>query len=92
MNLGIENLATNLYMNIEFIILIVVVCGNLIFYAKDFKLGLLISFITFGLCFMWFYNNGWNYTAPLVLMFIAVAGLALSLFAVAKDRTAGGLI
>lgn len=92
MNLGITNLSANMGMDFSTIILIAVMIGGLIFYAKDFKIGLIMQFLMSGLLFMWFYSAGWNYVPALIIFFITLIAMSLSLFAVAKSGSQGAII
>lgn len=82
----------NLSMSIENVILLIVILGLSIFYAKDFKLGIIMQLLLSASCFMGFYQLGWNYVPALVIMFITLVLLALSLFAVKKTVDTGGFI
>ena len=68
-------------MNFENVILIVLVIGSLVFFAKDFRLGALILFILSGAVSMWFYNAGMDYVNPLIVMFLDLIVLCFTLFA-----------
>lgn len=96
MNEGLLAIATNLNFGIDFIIWIAVTLGLLIFFAKDFKLGAVISFLIEGVMFMWYYalyqaGYSFNYYPPLVVMFLALVTLALSLLFVGgvADKSGG---
>lgn len=92
MNVGITTIANNLGMGLENIILLVVILGGIIFYAKDFKLGVVMHLLMTGLLFMWFYELEMNYVPSLVacLMFLVI--LSLSLYAVGKTAQRGAVI
>jgi hypothetical protein len=90
MNIAFSNLAANVGVSFENIILLVFIFGGCIFYAKDFKLGLVIQFLGAGLLFMWFKTAGLNYTPSLVIFFITLVLLAFSIIFVAKTGEHGG--
>lgn len=75
----------NVGMSFELIITLIMLFGGAPFYAKDFKLGMLIHLLSFGLEFMWFYEAGLNYGIPLTLFFMFLVITSLSLYAVTKS-------
>lgn len=79
MNVGLESLASNLGMSFVNIITIVIVFGNLIFWAMKFELGNLMLMVVSGGVFAITYINGGNYTNFLVLTFISLVFMAFSL-------------
>ena len=89
--LGVEMLETNVGMGLEHIVLLILIMGGLIFAAKDIKLTFIEWLATSGVCFIWFYERGLDYTIPLVWFFISIILLAFSLFAVNKASKTGGL-
>lgn len=89
LNLGIQLIQNNLGVTFENIILFVVLIGCLIFYAKDFKLGLILTFILSGLLFMWFYYLNLNWVNSLVVTLMSIVGLAFSVFATGQKTTPG---
>lgn len=89
---GIESISTNLAMSFENIILLVVMLGGLIPYAKDFTLGLILHMFAAGLLFMWFYSAELNYVPALVLTLMFFVTMCLSLYATQKQVTYGGFV
>lgn len=85
-------LENGLSMDFSTQILIVVNLGLLVFYAKDFKLGLSLSFLFNGLLFMWFFNQEWNWVLPLILFFMSLIFLSLTLYAVSRVTSARGFV
>ena len=83
-------LATNISMSLENAILFVTVVGSLIFFAKDFKLGLVMLFLTSGCLFMAFYNLGWNYTGTVVVFFMSLVIMSLALLSASNKAASGG--
>ena len=86
------SITANVGFSFENLILILVFVGGLIFYARDFRIGTMLHFIGFALVFMWFYEAGYTYGTPLILMFVFLIFLALSLYAVDKSSQRGALI
>lgn len=83
----------NVGVSFEVIVVLVVNLGLLVFYAKDFKLGLLSGFLLNAVTFMAFYQFTLNWVVPLVLMFMNLIVMALALYAVSKvDSTRGGFV
>lgn len=92
MNLGIRYITANIGVSFEWTILIVLIVGGIIFYARDFRIGAIMHFVFFGLTALWFYSEGLNYTAALILTLIWLVILSLSLYAVEKSVTKGAVI
>lgn len=90
--IGFEIIQNNLGFQIETLILIVLLLGDLIFYAKDFKVGLMLTMFTMGTAFVGFYAAGMNYVPALVCFFSCVALLCLNLYAVSSASAKGGII
>ena len=88
------NVALNIGMSIENVFLLVLNCGVLVFYAKDFKLGIVFSFflnsVLFVVMFFLYENLGWNYVPALVVSMIFLVILSLTLLPVDKAGRTGG--
>jgi len=80
MNIGITTITDNIGMHFDKVMVLLAGAGGLCFYGKDFKLGIIMHFIAFGLLFLWFYNAGYEYTLPLILMFSFLVLLSLSMY------------
>lgn len=91
-NWGITLITQNLGLSYESVILIIVLLGGFVIYAKDFKLGLVIQFITTGCIFMWFYAAGYNYVPALITFFVTFIAMALTLYTVSKTTKAVGFV
>ena len=91
MNIGIETIASNVGMTFENILILLCGVGGLVFYAKDFKLGLMLHFIIYGLLFAWFYYVGYIYEIAETLMFVFLVILSLSLYAT-FGQSEGGIL
>ncbi len=85
-------MSSNLGMSFENIILFVMVLGCLLFFAKSFKLGFTLLFLLSAALFVWFYDQGMNYTPSVIVMFMSLIFLALSFFAVDKAGETGGFV
>ena len=79
MNAGLELIAFNMGFGIDEIILLIVLIGCLIFFAKDFRLGAVITFVMMFLLFMLDFALSWDYTKPLIVGLIALVMLAFTL-------------
>ena len=87
------DIATNLGVNFETAVYLIVMLGSLVFLARGFTTFIIISFVVYGGLFMWFYNSGLNYTLPVASFFISLVMMALSLYFMNKTQTTGaGLI
>ena len=90
MNAGIETVVANVGMPFVDIITIGILCGSLIFFAKDFKLGVIIGlFLTSGLCTMWFYYNAWTYTRVMAIFLFSIVVMALTFYTMGKSQDVG---
>lgn len=90
MNLGLGIIAGNLGFYLSDLIFLVVILGMIIFFALDFKIGMVITFIISTLLFMWFYYLGWDYKKPLIMSLITIVLLSLSIFFMDKTQKATG--
>lgn len=84
-----ETVADNVGISLENIVLLVVVLGGFVFYAKDFRLGVVIHFIMMGATFMWFYAAGFNFGTALLLFFMFLILMAFTLFGYRTERPVG---
>jgi hypothetical protein len=87
------DVAGNLGMNIANILLLLLICGNVILMAKNFQLGIMLSFFISGVGFMVTYNYGINYAPFLAVLFISLVIMVFTYFFTAKSTQEGvGLI
>jgi len=84
LNVGFEEIASNIGVSFELTVFLIVLLGNIIFYAKDFKIGTVLTFFTMGLLFMWFREAGLNFLYPLTVFLINVIIMAFTLFSMSK--------
>lgn len=84
--------APNVNMGIENIVLLIVVCGSLIFMAKNFALGLIMLLFIDGGIFMLMYNYNLNYAPFIAVFFIALVLLVFTLFSASKQAESGAVI
>lgn len=84
--------AQNAGTNFEVMIVLIAFFGGLIFYAKGFQVGTVSNLIIYGGIFMWFFEAGLNFTIPLILFMMYIVMMALSLYAVNKVTTKGGVV
>lgn len=87
-----NQVAGNVFITFENLILLLVFLGGLIFYARDARIGAILHFVAYALVFMWFYEAGLFWYGALILMFIFLIFLAFSLYAVDSQAQKGGLI
>jgi hypothetical protein len=92
MNLGIDLVAENLLMSFETILIIILIIGSLIFYAKDVKLGFIMGFMMFGGLFMWFYSADLNFILPLYLCLGHFVMMCFTFYFESKSGQIGGFI
>ena len=87
---GLELLATNVGMEFHLIVLLISIITTLPFFAKDYKLGLIINMAIQGAIFVWFHEVGLDFKYNLVAFFIFLVLLSISLFSVNKTSPTGG--
>lgn len=92
MNVGIVNIFNNLGVSLEISILILLLISGIVFFARDFKIGLFFYFIMSGSLFMWFYNLGLNWSPFLITFFMCLIVLSFTLYFTNKTVAAGGFI
>jgi len=90
--LGFTALANNVGLSIDVIILIFAVFGSLIFFAKDFKLGVILLFLSSSGCFMLSYALDTNFIPALIVMFMSLVVMSLTLYFTAKAQERGGIV
>jgi len=92
-NVGLTLIATNLGMSLENIILFIIMVGCIVFFAKDFKLGVVLSFVAAACSFMLFYALEWDWSNALIVMFLCLILMAISLFFVGgvTGNSGGGI-
>lgn len=87
----ILRIAESLNMSFETLVILIVAVGGLIFYGKDFKLGVVLHFFLFSALFVWFYTSHLNYTSSLVAMLLSFAIMALTLYFTSSGRVGGDI-
>ena len=93
MNIGIDNIASFVGMSFENICIFLIAIGGLIFFAKDFRIGVIMQFIGNALLFMLFYAiGGLDYGSALVLLFFWLTILTLTLYFSAATKRQGAFI
>ncbi len=92
MNLGIENVLTNINVSFETVILLIHLFGSLIFFARNFLIGVMLLFFGSAGIFIWFFNVGFNFVPILVIFFISLVMLTLALYSVGRQSLEGGVI
>ena len=92
LNMAFEIISNNLGMSFSIIVLIASLVGTLIFYASNYQIGLMMSFMVTALNFMLDYALDLEYVSTLVCLFMFIALLAFSLFSASRTQTASGLL
>lgn len=82
----------NVGMTIPNVLLLIMVVGNLIFWAVDFKLGNVILFLMTGGLFIMYRSLGWNYALPLIVFFMSLVIMAIGLIPISNKASEGGFI
>lgn len=94
MMLGLEIVADNV-MSIDNILLIVMLAGSLIFFARDFRLGAVLLFVMSAALFMLDYAfrlEGWDWTKPLIVCLISLVILAFTMMFGLQESAQSGMI
>ena len=86
MNPAFNLITDNLELSIETIVLMLVLIGGVIFYAKDYRIGLIIQFLGTGGLFMWLYSAGLNYAPSLIAFFVVLVIMVLALYGQGKEN------
>jgi hypothetical protein len=90
---AITSLISNLGVSFEVAITLILTLGCMIFFAKDFKLGILMMLFTNAGLFMWFYAASMdNWGLPLGLVFMFIIILSFTLYAINKTGQRVGVI
>lgn len=69
----------NIGMSFENTVLFALTVGGLIFFAKDFKLGIILEMLISLLCFIWFYDQSMSWGMSLTVFFVWLVILALTI-------------
>lgn len=93
LNLGVTRIVENLGVSFETAVCLVFFFGGLVFFAKDFKLGLLMNLLIYAVLFLIFYGTGLNFVVPITMFFLYLIVTSLSLYAIAKvGPSRGGVV
>lgn len=82
----------NINVSAEWTLFIIALCGSLIFFATDFKLGLVLNFLVFSLLFLYMYHEGLNYVPFIVVALISLVIMSITLLLIQKTSTQGGAL
>lgn len=82
----------NIGVGFEWLMILILCLGTIVFAAKDFKLFIITLFVISAGLFVWFYEEALDYRLPLAIFFISLVILTLSLTAVDKTSSTGGFI
>jgi hypothetical protein len=87
-----ELLTDNIGVMYEHVLLLVVVLGGFIFYARYFKIGLMLHFACVGVLFTYFYQYNLYYVSSLAVFFMFFVIMVLSLYASGRVSRTGGIV
>lgn len=85
-------IADGAFMSFENIVLLLVVLGGLIFYAKGFQMGVTLHFFIASAVFIWFYTAGLWWTAILIFALTMFVIMAISLYFSINISDTGGFV
>ncbi len=91
-NLGIETALANMNISFETMLLVIFLFGGLIFFARNFIIGVMMYFFGSGAIFIWFHTAGLNFIPFLTIFFISLVVLTLTLYATSRQAIEGGVI
>lgn len=83
--------ANNVGMSFEFLTVLILTIGAMVFVAKDFKLFLVAEFTTMAGVFIWFYEVGLQWWIPLSLLLMSLVIMTFTIFASDKTSPTGGI-
>jgi hypothetical protein len=89
---GLLIVENNLSFAIETLITTVLIFGLFILYSIDFKLGIVLQFITSAILFVVFYQLNMNWTPPLVTTLLFFVILCFTLYTIAKNTQGVGYV
>lgn len=99
MNRIFSLLVANVGMGVENLVLLIVLLAGLVFYAKDFKVGLVLQFLGSGAVFMLFYGltrsssfGVYNYIPSMYVFFVTLVIMSLSFYFSARSQSSGQVI
>jgi hypothetical protein len=87
----IAYLANAVGVSVEMVFIIALFVPCLLFYAADFKVGIISTFIILGGLFMYFYQFGFQTDRVIILMLMTVVILAFTLYFVSAKSQRQGL-
>lgn len=86
MNIGVELIADNVGMSIMTILMLILIVGNLVFWAVKFELGNLLLMFFSAALFIGAYANGWDYWQPAISLMLSIVLMAFSLLMSSKTE------
>lgn len=92
MNQGLLMAVNNVGVSFETIVLVIVLLGCLVFFAKDVRLGLVMIFMASGLLFMWFFTVEYDYVPSLVVFLMDLVVLSFTLYGSSKKSAGGAFV
>lgn len=93
-----ETVATNIGMSIEYVLVILLTLGAMLFMAKNFKLGVMLLFFTSGVMFIvvfganQYYSAGMNYAPFLAIFFISLVIMVFTVYSASRSAQEGSII
>ncbi len=79
-------------MSLNTILLIIYLFGGIIFYAIDYKIGVIMHFVMGMGLWMLFYSLDWNWSTMLVINLMFLVIMSLSLLFVGGANQKGGVV
>ena len=89
MNLMITRLTDGLNVSWEIVLLILFVGACIVFFAKGFQFGLMLTMVISAVLFIVFYLNNLDYTYIIVIFFLCFILLSLSLYSLQRVKSGG---
>lgn len=83
------SMALNLGVSFPDLLLFIVSLASIVFFAIHFRVGLIMLFISYSICFVAFYEWGYAFDHALILMFAMAAVMAVSFMISNKSEGKG---
>lgn len=84
--------ADNLNTTPEILVMMVAFLGGLVFYAEDFRIGVILHFLIYTTVFVWFYAKNMMWAYPLIAALMSGVVLTFTLMAAQKSADKGVII
>jgi len=89
----IAYLANSVGVSVEMVFIITLIIPCLLFFAADFKLGMISTMLVLSGMFIWFYQFGFETDRVIIMLLLSIVVLAFTLYFIsAKTQRQGSFI